>query len=161
MKTYIIALLIGAVIFLGSVIYKIESLPILGHFPIEKLQAEKENSQIYLILYFSSKNCLPCLEIIETLNQLPSQYKVIGLVPGTELKFEDELRNISGARFILKSLKIYKKYLPYYAPSLLGINRQGKIFFILPGVPGENAYLGQFLESFLRRADSLLTNPKN
>jgi hypothetical protein len=159
-KTYFIALLIVAVIFLGSVIYKNDSLSILNHYPIQKLKTEKENPRIYLIFCFSVKNCLPCLEVIETLNKLPNQLKVIGLVPETELKFEAELRKITGARFELKSCKRYKKYLPNYAPSLFGINHQGKIFFILPGVPGEDRYLGQFLESFLNRANSLLANPK-
>jgi len=158
MKSYIIALLTVAVIFLGSVIYKNNTSSALKQFPIHKLKAEKENPRIYLIFCFSMNNCLPCLEVIETLNQLPDQYKVIGLVPDEELQFEDELRRITTARFELRSLKRFKKYVPNYAPSLFGISQKGKIFFILPGVSGENVYLRQFLESFLHRAKSLLGN---
>jgi hypothetical protein len=158
MKSYIIALLTVTAIFLGSVIYKYNTSSTLKHFPIHKLKTEKENPRIYLIFYFSMNNCLPCLEVIETLNQLPAQYKVIGLVPDEELQFEDELRRITTARFELKSLKGFKKYVPNYAPSLFGISQEGKIFFILPGVTGENEYLRQFLESFLHKAKSLLGN---
>jgi hypothetical protein len=157
-KNYIIALLIVSVIFLSSAIYKNNKSSVLKNFPIQKLKTEEENPRIYLIFYFSMNNCLPCLEVIETLNQLPDQYKVIGLVPDEELQFEDELRSLTGARFELKSIKRFKKYLPNYAPSLFGINQKEEIFFILPGVPGENVYLRQFLESFLHKAKPLLGN---
>jgi hypothetical protein len=60
------------------------------------------------------------------------------------------------ADFDLNSLNKFKKYLPNYAPTLFGVGQKGKIFFLIPGVPGENSYLKQFLESFLRRASSLL-----
>jgi hypothetical protein len=101
-------------------------------------------------------NCYPCLDVIATLNQLSNQYKIIGLVPEEEMLIEEELRKMTGALFELKSSERYKRYLPNYAPSLFGINQKGEIFFILPGVPGENAYLRQFLESFLRKASPLL-----
>jgi len=58
------------------------------------------------------------------------------LVPEEELLIEEEVRRVTGALF--------------------GINQKGKIFFVLPGVPGENAYLRQFLESFLHKASPLL-----
>lgn len=158
MKNYIIALLAVTVIFLGSVIYKSNISSIFRYFPIHKFKAEEGNARIYLIFYFSMKNCLPCLDIIEILNQLPHHYKVIGIVPELELQFEDELRMITSARFELRSLKKFKKYMPTYSPSLFGINQKGEILFILPGVPGENVYFRQFLESFIRRASSLLEN---
>lgn len=156
MKSYIIALLAVTIFFLGSIIYKYNTSSTLDQFPIHKLKAEEENPVIYLIFIFSLNNCLPCLEVIDTLNKLPDQYKVIGLIPDEELLFEDEIRKVTTAQFDLKSLKKFKKYVPNYAPSLFGISQKGKIFFILPGVSGENAYLRQFLESFLHKANQLL-----
>jgi len=109
-----------------------------------------------LIFYFSINNCYPCLDDIDTLNQLSNQYKIIGLIPEEELLIEEEVRRVTGALFELKSNKKYKKFRPNYSPSLFGINKKGEIFFVLPGVPGENAYLRQFLESFLHKASPLL-----
>lgn len=156
MKNYVLILLVGGLVFLGSVVYKYKTSSLFDHFPVELLRKEGDDPQIYLVLFFSSRNCLPCLEIILTLNQLPEKYKVIGLVPEEDLQFEEELREITRAKFELRSLKKFKKYIPNYAPTLIGLNQAGEIFFVLPGVPGENAYLREFLESFLHRAKPLL-----
>ena len=96
------------------------------------------------------------LEFIETLNQLRENYEVIGLVPEEELLVESELREITEAKFELRSLEKFRKFLPNYAPSLFGVDRKGKVFFVLPGVPGGNIYLRQFLDSFMHRAKSLI-----
>lgn len=158
MKNCLIAFLIVTAIFLGSLNYKSKKSQILDHFPINKFQIECENPRIYLIFFFSIDNCFPCLRIIETLNNLPSQYKVIGLVPEREINFEDEVRKITNARFELKSYKGLKTFKPNYSPSLYGVSQRGEILFILPGVPGQDEYLKQFLESFLHRASLLLKN---
>jgi hypothetical protein len=155
-KNYVIALLITGMVVLGSFVYKYSSAPILRDFPIQKFKKENETARLYLIFCFSARNCFPCLEIIETLNRLPVEYKVIGLVPEEELKDEEELRKITFARFELRSLGKFKKFQPNYAPTLIGTGKRGEIFFILPGVPGENNYLEIFLESFMHKASSLL-----
>ena len=156
MKNYLIAFLIVTAIFLGSLNYKSKKSYILDHFPINKFQTEYESPRIYLIFFFSIDNCFPCLSIIETLNNLPSQYKVIGLVPEKEINFEDEVRKITNARFELKSYEGLRKFRPNYYPSLFGVSQKGNILFILPGVPGQDEYLRQFLESFLHKASLIL-----
>ena len=156
MKNYLIALVITVMVVLGSFVYKFSSAPVFRNFPIQRLKAEGDTAQLYLIFCFSIRSCSPCLEIIETLNRMPQEYKVIGLIPGEELEVEEELRRITSARFELRSLDRFKRFQPNYAPTLFGVGKGGEIFFVLPGVPGENNYLDVFLDSFLHRANSLL-----
>jgi len=99
-----------------------------------------------------------CLEIIEVLNNLPPHFVVIGLVPPNELKEEKELRSITGASFPLRDAAKYKKYIPFYAPSIIGVSPKGYIIFTLPGVPGEKAYLENFLNSIYGRLYPIFVN---
>jgi len=93
------------------------------------------------------------LRVIDVLNELPSHFVVKGIVPEEELKNEVELRKITGAKFELEKLSSrYIKFLPNYAPTLFGMGRKGKIYFILPGVPTEKEYLRNFLDSFYYKA---------
>jgi hypothetical protein len=73
------------------------------------------------------------------------------------LKNEVDLRNTTGAAFNLTSIKeSYKKFIPHYKPTILGVEGSGKILFVLPGVPGEKEYLYNFLTNFYGKSLELL-----
>jgi len=85
---------------------------------------------------------------------------VTGIVPTSELKNETELRQISGATFNLIAYKsFYKKFNPNYTPAIFGVGSNGKILFVLPGVPGEKEYLYNFLSNFYGKSIELLLPP--
>jgi hypothetical protein len=149
MKNYVIATLIVIIIALLSVIYK--NGRIFGtRFPVKesKVSIEKDKQvRLHLYLFFSKTNCHDCLEVIKVLNQLPEQFSVTGIVSSKELVNEMDLRNDSGATFLLESASDYKKFIPFYAPTIMGVSPKGTILFTLPAVPGETEYLQKFLES--------------
>ncbi len=159
MKNYIVGLLLVGVLFLSSVIYKKDREPTLRKFPVEKV-SEKTNSEVpyfYIYIFFSKRNCKDNLKVIDILNDLPEFFIVKGIVPPNELKDEKELREISGAKFKLFPFeKKYKRFLPLYWPTIYGVDNQGIIYFVLPGVPEEKEYLRQFLTEFYYKAYNLL-----
>lgn len=157
MKNYIIILLLVCILVISSYYFRLNKIIILNKFPANDLNPiEGVDSPLFLFLFFSSKNCLPCLEIIEVLNNLPKNYQVIGIVPENDLLYESELRDLTGAQFALRSFKNYEKYAPRYAPSLVGVSRSKKILFVLPGVPKEKEYLEGFLHELSRKAYPIL-----
>ena len=161
MKNYLIAFLLVVILVLSSFVYKNSHTSsrnrIYHGFPLTDLEESYDvDVPLYLFLFFSKNNCPPCLEIIEVLNSLPKQFKVTGIVPEHELKIEKEIRDQTGAAFKLIGVKNYMKYATLYTPSLIGVSGKGKIYFVIPGVPGEKEYLKEFLESFYTKAYLLL-----
>ncbi len=156
MKNYLIAFLLVVILLLSSFLYKNSRSTqdsIYCGFPLTDFeQSDDGDVSLHLFLFFSKNNCPPCLKIIEVLNSLPSQFKVIGIVPEHELKKEQEIREQTGAAFKLIGIKNYKKFSTLYTPSLIGVSGKGKIYFVIPGVPGEKEYLKEFLESFYTKA---------
>ena len=148
MKNYIIGTLAVIILVLASLLYKKETAQVEKKFPV-LVKAEKQEVEVPLFLYvfLSKQNCIDCMEFIEALNTLPPQFVVSGIVPDAELENEEELREITGATFPLISVKKYKKFIPWYTPSIIGVSPKGDIIFQLPGVPGEKKYLEQFLNS--------------
>jgi len=150
-------LLLVIILVLTSFIHKSKKANIFSLFPfVESINTEDEETPLYLFYFFSKRNCEPCLEVIEVLNRLPNYFKVVGIIPEIELKEENELRNITGANFELRSVKKYKRFLPQYAPTLIGVSKKKRIFFVLPSVPYEKEYLEQFLLEFFRKAYPLI-----
>jgi hypothetical protein len=63
----------------------------------------------------------------------------------------------AGAAFKLIGFKkAHKRFNPNYTPAIYGVSGEGKILFILPGVPGESKYLYGFLVSFYSKSVELL-----
>jgi len=151
MKNYIIGTLAVIILVLTSVIYKYETSP-RQRFPVLE-EHKKSDVEVPLLLYlfFSKRNCADCFEFIQVLNQLPPQFKVFGIVPEDELKEEQELRYLTGAAFPLMGPAKYKKHIPWYTPTIVGVSPYGDIIFVLPGVPGEKEYLKKFLDSMYSR----------
>ncbi len=163
MRNYVIGLLVVAILVMGSIIYKNETSP-RNRFPAleEGIVGNAGDVEVPLFLYvfFHKKNCHDCLEIIEVLNNLPPQFIVIGLVPESELKDEKELRQVIGAAFPLISAVKYKKFIPFYTPTIIGVSPERDILFILPGVPGESAYLKTFLDSLYAKLHPIFLKDK-
>jgi hypothetical protein len=157
MKRYYIVLFIVGCIFIASVHYKRGFTTYLEQFPINKIPKNDRENVVYLLLFFSIKDCDSCLRIIGILNELNDAYRVVGLVPDDELQLIARIRSATDARFEIIGRNVFRKYLPKYSPSLYAIDRRGVIFFVLPGVPGEERYFLQFFESFVHRANGLLT----
>jgi hypothetical protein len=152
MKNYIIGTLGVIILVLCSILYKSEMTR--NRFPVV-LNAEARNDgvdvHLFLHVFFKKKNCPDCMEIIDVLNHLPPQFVVTGIVPQDELKDEKGFRRITGAAFPLISAKKYKRYIPLYSPAIIGVSPDGDILFVLPGVPGEKAYLEKFLDSLYNK----------
>ncbi|MDQ1354064.1 MAG: hypothetical protein QG657_4373 [Acidobacteriota bacterium] len=153
MKNYVIGLLVVVIVVLASIMYKNEYSPPKNRFPLPKeISTFETKAPLILYVFFSKSNCPDCLEIIDVLNNLPPYFAVFGIVPEDELKEEKELRRITKAAFPLISVSKYRKYIPWYAPTIVGVSSvNGDILFTLPGVPGEKAYLEIFLESLYKK----------
>jgi hypothetical protein len=107
-----------------------------------------------LLLFFSRKNCPPCLQqAINYLNQPPENVRVAGIVRDEEVKFLDDIRETTGARFPVKSLKRWKRYRPNYAPTLYGVGPDGKVYFVLACTGLEQTYLRAYIDEFMGKAD--------
>ncbi len=154
MKNYIIATLLVVILVLSSFLYK-NSKTLGTPFPIGgetwTRVANGVDVPLFLYVFFKKNNCHDCLEVIQTLNSLPPQFIVTGIVPEEELKDEKELRTITGAAFPLESFKQYQKFLPWYTPTILAVSPKGKILVTLPGVPEEKEYLEKFLNSLYEK----------
>ena len=152
MKKYIIGVMAALIIMLASFIFKYENNQSITRdlFPISNTEKQrvKVDVPMFIFVFFKQNNCHDCLQFIESLNQLPSYFVVTGIVPEQELKNEKELRQITGANFPLKSITNYRKFIPRFSPSIVGVSPYGDIYFVLPGVPGEKAYLQEFLLNF-------------
>lgn len=157
MKKYYI-LLLGVTILVGaSFIYKINQRSIYSIFEFETIKDEDNiENPLYLYLFFSKENCKSCLEIIMILNKLSKPYKVVGVVPDNELSEEHELRSSTGAIFDIIGSGRFKKIQPLYTPTVIGVSKNKKIYFILPAVPGEEYYIEKFLREFYDRAYPLI-----
>ncbi len=143
-----IVFLLTVILVLSSFLYDNGKQSIYNNCPVIENENPGDEVALFIYIFFSKRNCRDCLQIIEILNRLQPPFKAIGVVPGSELKEEGELRNITGAAFRLISCAEYKKYIPLYSPSLMGISRRGKIYFVIPGVPGMKTYLEQFITVF-------------
>ncbi|MCX6578923.1 MAG: hypothetical protein NT166_01910 [Candidatus Aminicenantes bacterium] len=161
MKNYIIGVLGVVILVFASIIYK-EKLSPRNSFPLpEETSSFETKASLILFVFFSKNNCPDCLEIIDVLNQLPSHFVVFGIVPENELKDEKELRRITKAAFPLLSVSRYREHITWYAPTIVGVSPvNGDIFFTLPGVPGEKAYLGIFLESLYNKVSPVFLKEK-
>lgn len=160
MKKLWFTLAVVIILFLSSLIYREKVTPITIDFPIRQLeQISSAETELNLILFFSLKNCPPCLRVIDFLNNPPGGARVIGVVPEKELPLLDEIRQTTGARFPFYSSRKLKKYCPIYAPTLYGVGPDGTIYFMLPCIGTEEAYLPGYLSEFMRKASYLLIGP--
>jgi len=161
MKKLIIILAGVIILYLSSIIYRERMKPVTIHFPVKHLGEEhKGEVQLNLVLFFSMKNCPPCLKVIDFLNEPPDGVRVVGIVPEKEIQLLDEIRQNTGAKFPIYSIKTWKRYRPIYAPTLFGIGPDGVVYIILPCVGLEEIYLPGYLAEFMRKAHPLFRAPR-
>lgn len=148
MKNYIIGTLIVVIFVLLSLIYKNGEIQFFQNFPLLKNDVpEKTDIPLYIYVFFSKRNCHDCLSILKELDTLPPQFVTVGVVPKNELKNSDELRRIIGISFPLVSTSRFKKFIPWYGPSVMVVSPAREIILVLPVVPGEPGYLKRYLSA--------------
>ncbi len=157
----LLVILVGVItLYLSSIIYRERVTPVTTNFPVKLLGEElRGEAKLNLILFFSMKNCPPCLRVIDLLNKPADGVRVVGIVPEKEMQLLDEIRQTTGADFPIYSFKRWKRYGPIYAPTLFGVGPDGIIYFMLPCVGLEEIYLPGYLAEFMRKAHPLLRAP--
>lgn len=148
------------ILYLSSIIYRERVTPVTTNFPVKHLGEEFGGEiKLNLVLFFSMKNCPPCLKVINFLNEPPEGVRVIGIVPEKEVQLLSEIKQATRAGFPIYSFKRWRRYHPIYAPTLFGVGPDGNIYFVLPCVGQEEIYLPGYLAEFLRKAGYLLRGP--
>ncbi|MDW7761718.1 MAG: hypothetical protein SCM96_13920 [Acidobacteriota bacterium] len=150
------------ILYLSSLVYREKVIPITTHFPAKRLGEEtKGEIQLNLVFFFSMNSCLPCMKVIDFLNEPLDWIRVVGIVPEKEMPYLGEIRQTTGARFPIQSFRGWKRYHPNYAPTLYGVGPDGNIYFILPCVGLEETYLSEYLAEFAKKAGYLLRVSRN
>lgn len=156
MRTKTILALVVANIVMGSLAFKYYKANALRGVSVRSIFGVQSDGLLYILAFFSIRDCQPCLDVLNTLGSLPSDFRVIGIIPPKEVRFEKEIREKTGAKFELVFTNKLGKYYPNSTPAIMGLNREGDILFILPGVPGESSYIKDFLENVYRRYHQIL-----
>jgi hypothetical protein len=126
-------------------------------FPVSRFNKNPQiENPLYLVLFFSRKNCKDCLRVFKSLERFTLPFIVYGIVPDGELKDEAGFRNETGVAFQLLGVEGFKKFAPFYGLLLMGVSAKGRIFFLIPGVPGQEKIL-DFLEAFYIKAYPMLS----
>ena len=160
MKKLLLILAGVIALFLSSLLYREKAKPITSSFPIYQLEQEPSTEKrMILVLFFSIKNCPPCLRVIDFLNNAPEGTRTFGIVPEKELQFLDELSLTTGVRFPVHGSSKFKKYCPVYAPTLYGVGPDGTIYFMIPCTGIEQDFLAGYLSEFERKAFNLIYGP--
>lgn len=150
MRKYFVAAVVVLILLIVSFIYKsYQAVNIFKNFPfeIEDKNRNQEEKKLLLFLFFNKSTCKSCLEVIDVLNGLPNFFKVYGVVPDPELKNEMDIRGQTGVTFDLLSIKNFKKYKPFYIPTLVGVFGR-KIYFVIPVVPGAKDNIYELVMAF-------------
>ncbi|PMP93811.1 MAG: hypothetical protein C0168_10940 [Candidatus Aminicenantes bacterium] len=160
-KLLLIILAWVVALFLSSLLYREKVKPITINFPTRQLDQESINEKkLNLVLFFSIKNCPPCLRVVDFLNNAPEGTRAFGVVPEKELLFLDEIRQTTGVKFPVYGSGKFKKYCPVYAPTLYGVGPNGTIYFMIPCTRMEKDFLPGYLSEFIRKAFYLLFGPE-
>lgn len=150
MRRAVVFSLLAVIILLISFLYRFSHSPIYQGFPIDSNNKLSEigDDVFYLYYFFSYKDCKPCLETLGVLNRISSPFKIIGVIPSDEVADVTFIKKEFGIEFSIIPIKNFKKFRPPYSPSLVGVDKQGRIHFVIPSVPYQSDYLENFLYSF-------------
>ena len=99
-----------------------------------------QNVGFGLILFLSPNSCPACLSVVGKLNDLAKGVPILGVVDRFS---ENEIREMQNQfKFPLKAItKVYKTITPLLSPSLVAVDRKGRILMILPGLPEQESYI--------------------
>ena len=160
LKILYISFFLSIIILLLSFIYKEHNSSCLKNFPmLTNIAKNEEVIYFHLYVFFQSNNCPPCLDTIKELNDLPEQFKIVGVIPDKEYLNENILEKIKthiDFKFDLAKLSDFKKFRPNYTPTIVGCSQKGRVYFIFPCVPESKNYLKIFLTSFYDNSFPLL-----
>lgn len=139
----------------------------LEQFPVKVRKPGENQSKyntpfiLYLYVFFSKDDQPENLEIIGELNNLPTHFEVYGVVPDKQMIEEKKLRDLTGAEFPIFPLSRFKRFTPFYTPSITAVSEKGKIFFVYPLSAGEDLVFKRFLFVFYQNiSDQLLKEKK-
>lgn len=141
---------LAVILLLISMIYKERTQSVWMDFPKEKQPLLHKRADFIVYFFFSYRDCVTCLEIIDNLNRLNDEINIIGILPDEEEKEVDFIRKEFGIRFEMRSARRYHKYSPASSPSLIGVDEKGRIKFLIPSVPGFKYSIDSLLESFIK-----------
>ncbi len=152
MRKWVLWLLAAAIVMLSSYIYRINRSPALFGFKQNAIQKSETEKRVFRLYYFFSiRDCSPCLESIEIIKKYSKTFEVIGVIPESEMNEIEFIKREYRIDFKIVSVKKYMKFKPVYSPSIIGVDSTGKIFFVIPSVPGQYEYLESFFIKFLER----------
>ncbi|MBN2267682.1 MAG: hypothetical protein JW725_05105 [Candidatus Babeliaceae bacterium] len=152
MKNSIILALAVLVLVVSSMYYKESKKNLLYSFPNISADLNDESlPSIFLYFFFSNSNCRDCMQVMEVFDEIPGAYILVGVAPEVEIIQKEPVVREFSKKHKVFPFKEFKKFLPYYTPHLIGVSSKGRILFSLPCVPGEKAYLIDFLKSFYNR----------
>lgn len=110
-----------------------------------------EHSGFGLLFFFSIQSCPPCMEISHIFGEKVYGIPVIGVLSKSDENELERIKAISAFPVVLMSKK-YRDYQPLLSPSLVAVDRFGRVLMILPGLPGQNEYLDKLLLSLVPKA---------
>jgi hypothetical protein len=157
MKKFLYILVGVIIVYLSSIVYRERVTPITARFPVERLGKDSRGEiRFNLILYFAMNNCRPCLKpVVDFLNEPRDKIRVIGIIPENEINLVSDVRDTTGASFPIYSSTKWRRYVPFYTPTLYGVGPDGNVYFILPCVGLEESYLSGYFDEFLRKTKRL------
>ena len=159
MRKTVVFSLLAVIIVLISFLYRFNHSPIYKGFPIDVNNKLSETGEdvFYLYYFFSYKDCQPCLETLSVLNRISSPFRIVGVTPDDEVTEANFIKKEFGIEFNIIPIKNLKKFRPPYSPSLVGVDKHGRIHFVIPSVPHQREYLENFLYNFFERAFPLIS----
>lgn len=119
-------------------------------FDGEKLQ----NCGFGLLFFFSVHSCPPCMDVTETLNQMAEGIPIIGVLDRLDTEEIEEVKS----RYAFQIELMSEQFLfckPLLTPSLVAIDKNGRILMTLPGLPDQEKYIKQILWELSSKAIAL------
>lgn len=156
MRKYLIVALALCLLASTSMLYRQGRMSVFRGF--DKNPGPAGDPILYLYGFFSSDSCVPCEELIGVLNQLPEDFRVVGVVPQREVPRIPLLREQHKVRFPISGAAKFKRYKPLINPTIIGVSRGGKILFVLPCATLRPEEMWAFLEGIHLKLAPYLAN---
>ena len=97
-----------------------------------------------LLFFFSSQSCPSCMDVAEELSFLAKGIAILGVIDKRDESALEELRK----RYLFPICLMddgLKPYRPILSPSIVAVDRKGRILMILPGLSGQGDYIQRIL----------------
>jgi len=128
MKRLLIILGLSVMVLLSSMVYRERNRSPWIDFPVVKQQLPANAAdKMKVYFFFSIRDCATCLEIIDNLNRLRDEFVIVGIMKDQEISDIDFIRREYGVQFEIMNSRRFNKYKPVSSPSLLGVDKKGRI----------------------------------